>query len=36
MALNGSRQSGRAAFTLVELLGVIGTMAVLATISVAC
>ena len=35
MALNGSRQSGRAAFTLVELLVVIGIMAVLATISVA-
>ena len=30
-----ARKSGRAAFTLVELLVVIGIMAVLATISVA-
>ncbi len=34
MALMRSRQTGRAAFTLVELLVVIGIMAVLATISV--
>ena len=34
MALMRSRQAGRAAFTLVELLVVIGIMAVLATISV--
>lgn len=35
MALMHSRKAGRAAFTLVELLVVIGIMAVLATISVA-
>ena len=35
MALRHTRQSGRSAFTLVELLVVIGIMAVLATISVA-
>ena len=35
MALKFARQAGRAAFTLVELLVVIGIMAVLATISVA-
>ena len=35
MALKYPRQAGRAAFTLVELLVVIGIMAVLATISVA-
>ena len=35
MALKDTRQAGRAAFTLVELLVVIGIMAVLATISVA-
>ena len=35
MALKYTRQDGRAAFTLVELLVVIGIMAVLATISVA-
>ena len=35
MALMHARQSRRAAFTLVELLVVIGIMAVLATISVA-
>lgn len=35
MALKYTRQAGRAAFTLVELLVVIGIMAVLATISVA-
>ena len=34
MALRHARQAGRAAFTLVELLVVIGIMAVLATISV--
>ena len=35
MALNGTRRPGRAAFTLVELLVVIGIMGVLATLSVA-